>query len=133
VLAGSRAHIERARRFRKMLGGGMRQAGILAAAAEYALDHNVARLPEDHANARLIATRLGLDPAAVPTNIVMIDLRPHHPPAVELQATLQAAGVRCLAIAPRRLRLVAHLDVTRAECEEAAEILARTLGPLAQA
>jgi threonine aldolase len=131
VLAGSRAHIERARRFRKMLGGGMRQSGILAAAADYALDHNVARLPEDHANARLIATRLGLDPAAVPTNIVMIDLRPHHPPAAELQATLQAAGVRCLAIAARRLRLVTHLDVTRADCEEAAEILARTLGPVA--
>jgi threonine aldolase len=130
VLAGSRAHIERARRFRKMLGGGMRQVGILAAAALYALDNNVARLPEDHANARLIAARLGLDPAAVPSNIVMIDLLPRHPPAVELHATLEAAGVRCLAIGPRRLRLVTHLDVSRADCERATEILARTLGPL---
>jgi threonine aldolase len=135
VLTGSRVLIERARRFRKMLGGGMRQAGILAAAASFALANNVARLREDHENARLIADRLvglpgvHIDGARVVTNIVMIDLAPGLPATESLLAALRAEGVACLAVGPRRLRVVTHLDVSRADCERAAGIFRRVLAP----
>jgi threonine aldolase len=133
VLTGSRASIERARRFRKMLGGGMRQSGILAAAASFALANNVARLPEDHANARLIADRLAdlpgvqIDRDRVMTNIVMIDLGPTLPATDQVVAALRGDGVACLALGPRRLRVVTHLDVSRADCERAAAVLERVL------
>ncbi|HVU49283.1 MAG TPA: GntG family PLP-dependent aldolase [Polyangia bacterium] len=128
VLAGSRALMARALRFRRMLGGGMRQSGILAAAALWALDHNVSRLAEDHANARFLAERLAAVPglivdAAPPSNIVMVDLAPQLPPAKELVTRLAARGVQCLAFAERRLRLVTHLDVDRAGCARAAAAL----------
>ncbi len=134
IIAGSRPLIARALRFRKMLGGGMRQAGILAAAALYALDHNVDRLAEDHANARLIAERLArvpglrVDLTGVQTNIVMVDLDPPHPEAALAVSQLRARGVLCLAPGARRLRFVTHLDVDRAACAEAADIVAATLG-----
>ena len=133
ILAASGALIGRARRFRKMLGGGMRQSGLLAAAASHALLHHVARLPEDHAHARLLAERLAplpgvsIDLARVVTNIVMVDLGPPHPSAPAVQQALRDAGVLCLALGPHRLRLVTHLDVTRADCERAAAILTRVL------
>jgi threonine aldolase len=131
VIAGSKGLMDRAHRFRKMLGGGMRQAGILAAAALHALDHNVDRLAEDHANARLLAERLGQRPglsvAEVQTNIVLVDLGPGLPAAEEAVAGLRTAGVRCIAFGPRRLRLVTHLDVDRAACERAAAIMAEVL------
>jgi threonine aldolase len=133
VIAGTRAHIDRAHRFRKMLGGGMRQAGILAAAALYALDHNIDRLAEDHANARLLAERLSerpgisVDVAGVETNIVLVDLAPGLPAAEPAATALRAAGVRCLPFGPRRLRLVTHLDVDRPACERAAAIMAEVL------
>jgi threonine aldolase len=126
VLAGSRPLMARALRFRRMLGGGMRQSGVLAAAALWALDHNVSRLAEDHANARRLAERLApvpgliVDPAP-PSNIVMVDLAPSLPPARELSARLAARGILCLPFAERRLRLVTHLDVDRAGCARAAE------------
>jgi threonine aldolase len=130
VIAGSRPLVARALRFRRMLGGGMRQAGVLAAAALWALDHNVSRLAEDHANARWLAERLApvsglvVDPAP-PSNIVMVDLAASLPPARELSARLAARGVLCLPFAERRLRLVTHLDVDRAGCGRAAvEIVA---------
>ena len=133
VLTGSRAVVERARRFRKMLGGGMRQSGVLAAAASYALAHNVERLHEDHANARLLADRLvdlpGVTVARdkVVTNIVMVDLGPALPATDKVLAALRDEGLLCLALGPRRLRLVTHLDVSRADCTRAAEILGRVL------
>jgi threonine aldolase len=133
VIAGARPSIARALRFRRMLGGGMRQAGILAAAALYALDHNVARLPEDHANARTLAERLAaipgmvVDPATVPTNIVMADLGPALPSAREVAARLETRGVLCLPFGERRLRLVTHLDVDAVACARAAAELAAVL------
>jgi len=131
VLAGTRAHVDRAHRFRKMLGGGMRQAGILAAAALWALDNNVDRLAADHANAWLLAERLtgipGLyvDPARVQTNMVLVELATWLPTAAEAVAALAAVGVLSLAVAPRRLRLVTHLDVDTAACERAAAVFAK--------
>ncbi|HVR62650.1 MAG TPA: GntG family PLP-dependent aldolase [Polyangia bacterium] len=128
VIAGARPLVERAHRFRKMFGGGMRQAGILAAAALFALEHNVGRLPEDHANARLLADRLatllGLSVEPPPSNIVMVDLGAHLPGAAALSERLGARGVLCFPFGARRLRLVTHLDVSRAQCEQAAEIFA---------
>jgi len=124
ILAGSKPLMARALRFRRMFGGGMRQSGILAAAALWALDHNVSRLAEDHANARFLAERLAPVPGLVvddapPSNIVMVDLAPQLPTAKELVARLATRGVQCLAFAERRLRLVTHLDVDRAACERA--------------
>src|SRR5688500_4017726 len=128
VLAGTKALMVRAHRFRKMLGGGMRQAEILAAAAIHALEHNIDRLTEDHANARLLAERLSELPGLsvnlekVQTNIVMVDLATWLPNAPAAQAALKATGVLCLPIGPRRLRLVTHLDVDRASCERAVQL-----------
>jgi len=133
VIAGSRALMVRAHRFRKMLGGGMRQAGIIAAAALWALDHNLDRLVEDHANARLLAERLAELPGLsvnlekVQTNIVMVDLATWLPTAAEASLALKSAGVLCLPVGPRRLRLVTHLDVDRAACERAVTIIAEAL------
>jgi threonine aldolase len=131
VIAGARPLVERAHRFRKMFGGGMRQAGVLAAAALYALDHNIPRLVEDHANARLLAERLatvpGLTVEAPASNIVMIDLGPGQPNAAALSERLGARGVLCFPFGPRRLRLVTHLDVSRDQCERASEIFAELL------
>jgi len=130
VLGGARLAIERARRFRRMMGGGMRQAGILAAAAIWALDHNVDRLAEDHANARWLAGRLAeapgfvVDPARVESNIVMVDLGPALPEAAVVAAQLEVRGVLCFPFGPRRLRMVTHLDVDRAACARAAQAAA---------
>jgi threonine aldolase len=130
VIAGSAAHVYRAHRLRKMMGGGMRQAGVLAAAALYALDHNVDRLAEDHRNARLLGERLaeiaglGVDVAALQTNLLMVDLGPGLPPGEAFVRALRDRGVLCLAIAPRRLRLVTHLDVSQADCARAAAAFA---------
>jgi threonine aldolase len=132
VLAGSRPAMDRAHRLRKMLGGGMRQAGVLAAAALYALDHNVDRLLDDHRNARLLGEALGqipglaVDLPGVETNIVMVDVNEPLPPAAAFAAALRARGVLCLALGPRRLRLVTHLDVSRADCQRAVELFAAT-------
>jgi threonine aldolase len=130
LLVGSKALVQRGRRYRKMLGGGMRQAGILAAAGLYALDHHVARLAEDHANARRIADLLAgaphalLDPATVETNLVMIDLAPSAPfDAEEVVRRARAGGLALTTMGARRVRAVTHLDVDRAACEQAASIL----------
>jgi len=114
VLAGPSALIKRAHRFRKMLGGGMRQAGVLAAAALHALDHHVARLTEDHAHARQLAEGLsrlpGLVCAPVQTNIVLCDLPGRAADA--FQAAAAARGVLFYAIGPHRVRLVTHLGIS---------------------
>ena len=123
VIAGGRDDVERARRFRKMLGGGMRQVGVLCAAALYALEHHRGRLAEDHANARRLADGLAgvagvtVDPARVETNIVIFEVTGI--PSAELARRTEASGVRLHAIAPTRLRAVTHLDVDAAGIDRA--------------
>lgn len=129
MLVGSAEFIEKARRVRKMLGGGMRQAGILAAAGLYALEHHVERLAEDHENARLLAgelakiTEVKLEP--VETNIVVFELT--QTPAEKLVTGLRKRNILAIAIGPRRVRLVTHLDVTRREILEATEAIQEIL------
>lgn len=130
LLAGSRDFIARAIRHRRMLGGAMRQAGIFAAAALYALDHHVDRLQEDHVNARLLAERLAespqvqLDLSSVRTNIVVFGLSPGGPDAATVVARAKDAGVLVVAFGPRTVRAVTHLDVSRESCERAGAVLA---------
>ena len=130
VLASSRERIGEARRARKLLGGGMRQAGVLAAAALVALDTLVTRLAEDHANARLLALALGrgkgVTVAPVETNIVVATLEGGSAP--DVVAALRASGVLANAMDADTLRLVTHRDVSREDCERAAAAIERTLG-----
>lgn len=127
VVLGPRDFIARVLRVRKLLGGGLRQVGVLAAAARHALDHHVERLAEDHANARRLADGLaGLPGVAVEppaTNIVWVHLE--RAPAPDLLARLAADGVLCSG--DRTLRLVTHLDVAAADIERAVPILRRHL------
>ncbi len=127
ALCGSRDLIARAKRWRKMAGGAMRQSGVLAAAALHALDHHVARLADDHANAKRLAEGLqglpGVTIAAPQTNIVFVDLAPDKP--TDIVARLAARGV--LATGLYRLRLVTHLDVGRDDIERAIPVLRETL------
>jgi threonine aldolase len=129
ALAGSQAFIARAVRIRKMLGGGLRQAGVLAAAVLHALDHHVERLVEDHANARALAQGLhglaGVSLQAPQTNIVFVDLSPEKAPgAVD---RLRQAGVLCSASGTARLRLVTHLDVSSSDIARAVALLRQHL------
>lgn len=131
ALAGPADFIARARRFCKMFGGMMRQAGIIAAGALWALDHHRARLADDHANARRLAEGLSrldglqIDPATVQTNIVIF--RVAAMPAAVLVARLQRAGVLVLATAPDAIRAVTHLDVAAAQVDEALEAFREAL------
>ncbi|RLV49412.1 low specificity L-threonine aldolase [Nocardioides mangrovicus] len=120
LFVGTHEQIEAARVLRKRMGGGMRQVGVLAAAGLHALDHHVERLAEDHEHAALIAERVGVDPATVETNIVVIDV----PDAAAVVARAAEEGVRVGAVGPQRVRLLTHLDVTRADAEQAAKVLA---------
>lgn len=121
----------RAWEIRKRLGGGMRQSGVLAAAALWALDHTAPRLVEDHVHARLLAERLagraGLRIPVPETNIVMIDLVRERDSAEAAAARLARRGVLVVPFGPRRLRAVTHLDVGRADVERAAQALAEEL------
>lgn len=125
ILAGSEAFIQRAQRFRKMFGGGMRQAGLLAEAVLFALDHNVERLAEDHANARRFGEAIAklpgiqLNPAEVETNIAIFAIEPRLGTAAEFQEKLERRGVRLFATAAQKLRAVTHLDVTREQIDYA--------------
>ncbi len=128
--------IERARRFRKMLGGGMRQSGLLAAAAIHALDHHVERLAEDHANATRLAEGIdridGLraeEPVGgIRTNIVFFEVDPELGGAAEFAARLNARGVAVFDFDPTRIRAVTHLDVDRGGIERGLEIIASVAG-----
>jgi threonine aldolase len=132
MLTGSTELMERARIFRKALGGGMRQAGILAAAGLVALDQGPSRLHEDHANARLLAEALStiegvvIDLKSVETNIVIFRLTGPQP-AAKLVERLKEHGVLASAMGPDTIRLVTHLDVDRAACVTAAEVLAEEI------
>lgn len=127
VLCGPAPVIARARRVRKALGGGMRQAGILAAAGLYALEHHVQRLAQDHARAAALAqglVGLGLSLSPPPTNMIYVEV-PDADAAVE---GLRARGVLCNAVGPRRLRLVTHLDVDDAGVVAAIDAFRQVLG-----
>jgi threonine aldolase len=123
ALCGSKELIARAHRWRKMTGGGMRQAGVLAAAALHALDHHVERLAQDHAHARLLAEGLqglpGVTVAVPQSNIVFVDLAPEKPK--DIVARLRERGL--LATGLYKLRLVTHLDVGADDIERATAIL----------
>lgn len=129
LLAGLSDFIARALRDRRLLGGGMRQVGILAAAGLYALDHHVARLAEDHENARRLAAGLQEIPGVTfpfgrpETNIVIFDVTGTQTPAAEVAARLKEEGVLVHAISTWQIRAVTHLDVSSADIERALEAL----------
>jgi threonine aldolase len=129
MLVGSAEFMKEARRVRKMLGGGMRQVGILAAAGLYALEHHIERLAEDHENAQILAQALKEIPEVrlepVETNIIIFELT--KTPAEKLITELKKRNILALAIGPRRVRLVTHLDVTRADVLRAARALQEIL------
>jgi threonine aldolase len=132
MLVGSRRFIERARAVRKMLGGGMRQAGVLAAAGLIALEEMPKRLGEDHANAKLLAESMAelkqveIDPATVQTNIVIFKLRGVTDVAPVL-AAMKQRGVLAGTAATDQIRFVTHYDVDRAACEQAAKVAAEVI------
>ena len=130
VLAGRADVIARMVRQRRMLGGALRQAGIVAAGGLHGLDHHVTRLADDHANARIIGERLARTPGVridldrLETNIVVFHLADGGPDAAEVVRRASDQGVLVLAFAARTVRAVTHLDVDSAACERAAETLA---------
>ena len=134
LVAGEREFIRRCHRFRKMHGGGMRQAGILAAAGLHALEHHRARLTDDHANARALAEalvgarHLAIDLASVHTNIVMIDVERGTADAVV--ALAREDGILLGAAGPHRVRAVTHLDVDRDGVMRAAKVIAEIAAAL---
>ncbi len=125
--------LERLRRFRRMYGGAMRQAGILAAAGLYALDHNIQRLAEDHANARRLAAllqqipALSINPDTVPTNILFFDLNSSRLSVAEFVGALKQEGLLLNAVGKKTCRAVTHLDVSADAIKRAAAIVARVL------
>jgi threonine aldolase len=125
MLVGTAEAIDRARGYRKRLGGGMRQAGVLAAAGLIALEEMPHRLGEDHANARFLAGELAklpgiqIDPARVQTNIVIFDISATGLATTELTAALKTRGVLMNGINPRQMRAVTHFDVSREQCATA--------------
>ncbi len=133
LVVGSTEHVSTARVLRRRLGGGMRQAGVLAAAGRYALRHHLERLAEDHARARRLAERVAdaapevVDPALVETNIVPLDLTKTGYDGPALAARAKADGVLLSVVGPRRVRLVTHLDLDDAAVDHAGAVVARSL------
>jgi threonine aldolase len=130
ALAGPKELLTLARRYRKLFGGAMRQAGFLAAACIYAMDHHVERLAEDHANAKLLADAvrqvpgLKLVPETVETNLVWFEVdRAKFGSPQEVTRRLREAGVLMSALGETTVRACTHLNVNRAECEKAAAVL----------
>ena len=129
LMISTKERIQEARIWRKRYGGGMRQVGILAAAGHYALDHNIARLAEDHARAQKIAQALAaiepslVNPKKVATNIVGLELSKVGITAGELASRCKEAGLWISALGPHYARLVTHLDFDDAQCDQAIEIL----------
>lgn len=134
VLAGSAELIGHCVRYRRMQGGAMRQVGLLAAAGLYAVEHNMARLAEAHANARRIAERIAaseritVDLDRLQTNILMFHLTPDAPDAASFVARAGERGLLVFAFGPRTVRAVTHLDVSRDQCERAAELVLEIVG-----
>ncbi len=133
MLAGPRALIDSAIRYRRMFGGAMRQVGMFAAACDYGLTHNFARLAEDHANAQMMAGRLAACPGVkmrldrLHTNIVVWELDGAYVTAADLVTRARAQGVLINALGPSKLRLVTHLDANHADCLRAAQVLVRLM------
>ncbi|HEY1192181.1 MAG TPA: low-specificity L-threonine aldolase [Gemmata sp.] len=133
MLLGPRDLIAQARRVRKLFGGAMRQIGFLAAACDYALDHHIERLAEDHENAQVIARAVAevpgftLTPHEVETNLVWFEVDARHGSAKEVAERLKAKGVLVAPLGARVVRAVTHLDVSREQCLKAAEAI-RSLG-----
>jgi threonine aldolase len=133
LLAGTAEQVAEARVWRKRLGGGWRQAGVLAAAGLHAVEHHVDRLVTDHDNARTLAVRLGealpgvVDVSAVETNILVLDLATSGRSASEVAGRARQEGVLVSVLSPSALRLVTHLDVDAAACRRAGEVLLRAL------
>ncbi|MGQ9676465.1 MAG: low-specificity L-threonine aldolase [Chloroflexota bacterium] len=133
LLCGSHEYIARARKLRKMLGGGMRQAGVIAAAGIVALEQMIERLAEDHENARLLAEGLAniaglkLDPREFPTNIVIVEITDSRFDAPTFLARLQEEGVRATYFGGRRIRMVPHYGIARADIESALQAVRRVL------
>jgi threonine aldolase len=129
ALCGPRELIARGRRHRKLFGGGMRQVGILAAGAIYALDNHIQRLAEDHAHAQILAETvrqtegLELRPEKVDTNLVIFHVDPALGTAAEFAARLGARGLGVIAFGPTLIRACTHLDISRADAEAACRIL----------
>lgn len=129
IVAGSAETIRLVHRYRKMFGGGMRQVGIIAAGAMFALKHNRERLAKDHANARRLAQALAetrgviLDPSTIETNIIFFGLDPSAGTAEAFCRRLHEAGVWMLPLGPQRARAVTHLDVSSADIERAIKII----------
>ena len=129
LLCGSNQLIARAQRVRRMLGGAMRQAGILAAAGIYAIKHNRTRLIEDHDNAKTLAQSLAkipvlhIDPNDIHTNIVMVNIKNSKIEAPRLAVLCAERGLQFFALGPHRFRLVTHLDVSHEDCVQAARII----------
>jgi threonine aldolase len=129
ALSGPRDFIARARRVRKLFGGGMRQAGVVAAGALFALEHHVERLADDHRNAQVVAQAvadtpgLRLDPPEVETNLVFFHVERETGTAQAVAAALKARGVLVQVTAPQRIRACTHLDVSAAQAERAADAI----------
>ena len=134
VLLSTKEKITTARVWRKRLGAGMRQVGVLAAAAHYALDHNISRLAEDHHHAQILAKAIHsaapdlVDPKLVDSNIVGLNLNSHRLNASQVSSALREEGVFASALGPRYLRLVTHMDVSTEQIEIAASKLVKILG-----
>jgi threonine aldolase len=133
VLVSTKKRIAEARMWRKRLGGGMRQVGVLAAAGIYALDHHIGRLADDHAAAKEIARIVStaapnvVDPEEVETNIVVLDLSNSGMTAQTFAAAMRELGILVGVVGRRYVRLVTHLDVGLADCRKAAETAAQLL------
>jgi threonine aldolase len=129
ALLGPKDLIAHARRIRKLFGGAMRQAGFLAAACLYAMEHHVERLAEDHANAKIVADAvrdvpgLTLTPPKVETNLVWFEVGGKHGTAKDVAERLKAEGVLVAALGKNVIRAVTHLDVSREQCVKAAEAI----------
>jgi threonine aldolase len=129
LLVSTAETIARARLYRKRLGGGMRQAGVLAAAGIIALEDSPARLHEDHQNARYLANRLSeipgieIDGSRIVTNIVIFDISALGVSTAQFSRELKSQGILANGITPTHMRLVTHVDVSRKQCQRAAQIL----------
>ncbi len=138
VLVGDQETIAKARRIRKLFGGAMRQSGMMAAAAIYALEHHLERLKDDHDHARTFAEAIAeipgikIDPNDVGTNLVFFDVDPERGPAAELTTRLLEHQVKMLPIGPQRIRACTHLDVDREDMLEAAQAIRTVMGGLAK-